>query len=100
MRELDSKGLTLWSDVDIEVCTKLVNENEKSYTDFLTHLNSTDLDKVISYKNSTGKEFKNSVRDILIHVALHGQYHRGQINTRLRADGMDPVNTDFITFVR
>jgi uncharacterized damage-inducible protein DinB len=67
---------------------------------FLTNLSNTDLDKFISYSNSKGQEFKNSVRDILTHVALHGQYHRGQINSRLRADGFEPVNLDFITFVR
>jgi uncharacterized damage-inducible protein DinB len=58
------------------------------------------LDQFISYKNSTGKEFKKSIRDILTHVALHGQYHRGQINLLLRIDGMEPINTDFITFRR
>lgn len=29
-------------------------------------------------------------------VALQGQYHRGQINSLLRADGFEPVNIDFI----
>ena len=34
---------------------------------------------LVTYKNSKGTEFRNSKRDILTHVALHGQYHRGQI---------------------
>ncbi|MGE7918037.1 DinB family protein [Viridibacillus sp. NPDC093762] len=67
---------------------------------FLTNLANTDLDKLISYKNSKGKECKNSVRDILTHVVLHGQYHRGQINSLLREKGIEPINVDFITFVR
>ncbi|WP_244563156.1 DinB family protein [Paenibacillus uliginis] len=54
----------------------------------------------MTYTNSSGKEFMTSIRDILTHVALHGQYHRGQINSRFRADGIDPVNMDYITFVR
>jgi len=82
LRGLDSSRLPIWSEVDIEVCAELV------------------LDKLISYTNSKGKEFKSSVRDILSHVALHGHYHRGQINSRLREDGIEPVNIDFITFVR
>ncbi|QOV11013.1 DinB family protein [Viridibacillus arvi] len=97
---LDSSRLPIWSDVDIEVCTELVIQNEESLTTFLTNLANTDLDKLISYTNSKGKEFKNSVRDVLTHIALHGQYHRGQINSRLRAEGIEPVNIDFITFVR
>jgi uncharacterized damage-inducible protein DinB len=100
LRGLDSSQLPIWSEADIEVCTDLVKQNKESLTTFLANLSNTDLDKLISYTNSKGKEFKSSVRDILTHVALHGQYHRGQINSRLRADGFEPVNIDFITFVR
>ena len=100
LRGLESSQLPIWSEVDMEVCADLVMQNNESLTTFFTNLSNTDLDKLISYKNSKGKEFKNSVRDILTHVALHGQYHRGQINSRLRADGIEPVNVDFITFLR
>jgi uncharacterized damage-inducible protein DinB len=100
LQGLDSSRLPIWSEVNIEVCADLVMQNKESLTTFLTNLSNTDLDKLISYSNSKGIEFKNSVRDILTHVALHGQYHRGQINSRLRADGFEPVNLDFITFVR
>jgi uncharacterized damage-inducible protein DinB len=36
----------------------------------------------------------------LMHVALHGAYHRGQIAQVIRQGGGEPVNTDFITFQR
>ena len=100
LRGLDSSRLPIWSEIDLEVCAELVMQNEESLTAILTNLANSDLDKLIFYTNSKGTEFKNSVRDILTHVALHGQYHRGQINSRLRADGMEPVNIDFITFLR
>jgi uncharacterized damage-inducible protein DinB len=100
LQGLDSSRLPIWSEVDIEVCANLVMQNKESITTFLNNLSNTDLDKLISYTNSKGEEFKNSVRDILTHVALHGHYHRGQINSRLRADCFEPVNIDFITFVR
>lgn len=100
LQGLNSSRLPLWSDVNIEVCAELVKQNEDSSTALLTKLANTDLEQLISYTNSKGIEFKNSVRDILTHVALHGQYHRGQINARLRADDNEPVDVDFITFVR
>jgi uncharacterized damage-inducible protein DinB len=100
LRGLDSSRLPIWLEVDIEVCAELVMQNEESLTTILTNLANSDLDKLIFYTNSKGTEFKNSVRDILTHIALHGQYHRGQINSRLRADGIEPVNIDFITFLR
>ena len=100
LRGLDSSRLPIWLEVDMKVCAKLVMQNEESLTAILTNLANSDLDKLIFYTNSKGTEFKNSVRDILTHIALHGQYHRGQINSRLRADGIEPVNIDFITFLR
>jgi uncharacterized damage-inducible protein DinB len=40
------------------------------------------------------------VEDVLLHVALHGSYHRGQIAAAVRAAGGEPVNTDFVTWTR
>lgn len=100
LQGLDSSQLPIWADVGIEVCAQLVKQNEKSIATFLANLTEADLDHSVAYENSSGKEFKNSIKDVLMHVALHGQYHRGQINARLRANDFEPVNVDFITFVR
>lgn len=100
LQGLDSSNLPIWSDVDMEVCAEMVLQNNKAISTFLANLLNDDLDQIISYTNSKGKTFKNSIRDILTHVALHGQYHRGQINSRLRSEGFEPVDVDFITFVR
>jgi uncharacterized damage-inducible protein DinB len=100
LRGLDSSKLPLWSDVDIEACAELVRQNKEDITAYLTTLTDADVDQLIVYRNSKGIEFQNSVRDVLTHVALHGQYHRGQINSKLRTAGIEPVNVDFITFVR
>ena len=100
LQGMDSSQLPVWEDVDIEICAELVMRNEVSFKEYLTDLIEPDLDNLIFYTNSKGTQFKESARDILTHVALHGQYHRGQINSRLRADGFEPVNIDFIKFVR
>ena len=99
LQGLDSSQLPVWSDIDIEVCAELVMLNEVSFKEYFTDLVEPDLDKLISYTNSKGTEFKHSARDILTHVALHGQYHRGQINSKLRAKSFEPVNIDFIKFL-
>ncbi len=97
---LDSSGLPIWSDVNIDECSELVKQNEESFREFLINLKNSDLDKLIIYTNSKGQEFKSTIEEILTHIALHGQYHRGQINIRLRDLGFEPVHLDFITFVR
>lgn len=100
LRGMDSSQLPIWSEANLSVCAELVRKNQDDFTAFFANLTSSDLDNLISYRNSKGKEFKSSIEDILTHVTLHGQYHRGQINSRLRANGVEPVNTDYITFVR
>ncbi|WLR51681.1 DinB family protein [Bacillus tianshenii] len=96
----NSSDLPIWSDMGLAECEELVGTNNTDYEAFLTELTNANLDDVISYQNSTGKTFHSSIRDILTHVALHGQYHRGQINLHLRDTGAEPINVDFITFIR
>ena len=81
-------------------CESLAKENQRAYADFLGSLNKDDLNWLVKYRNSSGTEFDTAVGDILTHVALHGTYHRGQIARAMRAAGLMPVDTDFITFVR
>lgn len=59
-----------------------------------------DLDKEISYVNTAGDHFVNSVHDILIHVINHATYHRAQVAKELRSQGLEPINTDYISYVR
>ena len=81
-------------------CEHLANENQTAYAGFLGSLSKDDLRPLVTYRNYKGKEFHTPVGDILMHVALHGTYHRGQIAIAMRGEGGLPVDTDFITFVR
>lgn len=40
--------------------------------------------------------FRRSMGDCLMQVAMHSQHHRGQCASRLRALGVSPPTTDFI----
>jgi len=42
---------------------------------------------------------KLSVAEMMLQVPLHSQYHRGQINARLRAVGGEPARVDYIVWV-
>ncbi len=96
----ESSSQPIWGEVGIEECAEMVKKNRESFDAFLSSIDKADLDQFMIYKNSKGIEFKNSISDILTHIALHGQYHRGQINAQLRSNHTEPVNIDFITFVR
>ena len=63
------------------------------------HTDAT-LEQNVHYANTKGHQFDTSVEDILMHVALHGQYHRGKVNALLRQGGHEPAPTDYITYLR
>jgi uncharacterized damage-inducible protein DinB len=100
LKGADSSHLPIWSEVSIESCVEMVNQNHHNYDELFSTLSNSELDQLVSYKNSNGTEFDNSIRDILTHVALHGQYHRGQINQLLRAADKEPISVDYIIFKR
>ncbi|MAT90594.1 MAG: damage-inducible protein DinB [Flavobacteriaceae bacterium] len=71
-----------------------------NYQKTLTIINERDLDETVSYQNSKGMSFTNTLQDILFHIANHTTHHRGQIISDLRASGVAPIATDYIFFKR
>lgn len=57
-----------------------------------------DLARVVAYRRFTGEEYQSSVADVLLHLALHGAHHRGQLATHVSSRGVTPLNTDFVQF--
>jgi uncharacterized damage-inducible protein DinB len=87
-------------ELSLDECESLASEVRRDYVEHLSALSEGDLDSKMTYRNFAGTQFHTPLRDILMHVAQHGTYHRGQIALAIRAAGETPANTDFITFVR
>ena len=66
----------------------------------LAALNQPELETLITYTNTKGEGFTTSITDILTHIFNHGTYHRGQIARDLRQHNLEPINTDYIIYVR
>lgn len=96
----DSSVLEIWPELDIEACADRLTWNVEAWRRHLRSMSPKDLDRRVTYRNSEGREFHTPAGEILLHVMLHGSYHRGQIARCLRKAREEPVNTDFITFVR
>jgi uncharacterized damage-inducible protein DinB len=58
------------------------------------------LTKEITYKNSKGLEYTNTFAEIMDHLLMHAQYHRGQISIKLREQGKQIPVTDMISYFR
>lgn len=61
---------------------------------------NSDLDQKIEYHNSKGKQFENTVFEMLFQMVNHSTYHRGQINSLLKQNGIRPLLTDYIFYKR
>lgn len=92
--------VAIWPTLGVEECAALARENAEGYDAFLDSLGPGDLSREVDYRNSAGEPFRTRIDDILLHVALHGSYHRGQIAMALRQGGAVPLPTDYIAFVR
>jgi uncharacterized damage-inducible protein DinB len=100
LQETDSSAVPIWPNLSLQDIETLAADVAAGYATYLGALTTDRLDHAVSYRNSKGTLFQNRVEDILTHVALHGAYHRGQIAAAVRAGGIEPVNTDYITFLR
>jgi len=83
---------------DLEAITQKWKQVEDEQVAFLRVLQSSDLDKTISYVNQKGETWSYPLGRQMMHVANHSTYHRGQITTLLRLLGAEPARTDFLRY--
>lgn len=88
----------VWETLPLHECRSLhLNSVQKLQT---VLNNNQDLEQVISYVNTSGGAFSDTMHDIIVHVLNHSTYHRAQIAKEMRTHKLDPINTDYITYVR
>jgi len=92
--------MPVWPRLTLGECEPVALQVRERYAEYLAGLTTQEPERLISYANSAGEHFENRVEDILIHVALHGTYHRGQVAMLLRSSGQVPTPTDYIQLVR
>ena len=96
----DPSGVPVWPERSVSDTVEVAREVRAGFEHLLEGVTEAELEATIEYRNTKGTGFRNALEDILLHVALHGAYHRGQIARAVRQAGGEPVNTDLITFVR
>ncbi|MGQ0703877.1 MAG: DinB family protein [Gemmatimonadales bacterium] len=93
-------GLAVWPALDPAEALRLTELVHAGYAAYLKDLTVLRMTSQVRYTSSAGQSFENSVGDILLHAAMHAQYHRGKVNLLLRQAGRAPAPTDYIAFVR
>jgi uncharacterized damage-inducible protein DinB len=91
---------SVWPDLALPAVADLARDTRLGYERYLAARTEADLGQQVEYTNSAGQAFTTSISDILLHVVLHGQYHRGKVNILLRHAELSPVPVDFIAYAR
>lgn len=92
--------MDVWPDLTLDQCEKEFRALDAAWKGYLDGLKQADLSRVVAYTNSKGERWESTIGDIMMHVNLHGTYHRGQIATLVRQSGNVPAYTDFIEATR
>lgn len=91
----------VWPQLDLESATELTTRTARELRRYVAEvIERGELEREIDYANSAGQTFRGRIDDILMHVAMHGAYHRGQVALLVRQGGGEPASTDYIAFVR
>jgi uncharacterized damage-inducible protein DinB len=94
--EGETPGMNPWDQIERSQWTRLLEIHFQG----LKKLSQREPDTTVSYSNTKGKTFENTTGDILHHLTLHSQYHRGQMAQLLKAEGLDIPGTDYIFYKR
>jgi len=88
----------LFSPWEMHQVQTLAEIDKKNMEQSMRILEEVALDQPVSYTTSNGQAFHNSARDILFHIIHHSNYHRAQIATEFRQNGLEPVMSDYIFY--
>ena len=84
---------------DIHPLSEFRKMHDLNITQLKQIFETEDLDKIVRYSNSLGT-FEDYLSHILLHVANHSTYHRAQIASHFKQNGIMPPVTDFIWLQR
>jgi uncharacterized damage-inducible protein DinB len=92
--------MAVWPELSPAECKRESEALLAVWAGLVSKLGPEGLKRRAEYKNSKGEPWTSTVGDIMMHVVMHGAYHRGQVATLLRDSGGEPAYTDFIHSVR
>jgi uncharacterized damage-inducible protein DinB len=87
-----------WQVLGVEECKMQMQKNHEELFELLHKID--DFNHKITYQNTKGEYFENSIYQILTHLFNHSSYHRGQIVFCLKNYTQELPVTDWIFYLR
>jgi uncharacterized damage-inducible protein DinB len=82
-----------------DALSQMWREVQEKQREFVEALTEERMAQPLAYVNFKGETFTYPLGEILVHVANHGTYHRGQVATLLRQLGKTPASTDYLRYL-
>ena len=95
---LPPPDVKLWGQYSLEQLISMESDAARQWREFIEKTDN--FNRELTYTNYVGEPYVNNVEMIMIHLVNHSSYHRGQMAMLLRQKGLEPINTDFITYDR
>lgn len=80
----------------LEVLAKGVQETDSWYAQYVAGLSERELDEFVDFTFTSGKPARMRRSEMILHVCMHGTYHRGNAGLLLHKNGIAP-NEDRVT---
>lgn len=100
IKDLPTTPFPLWEQYKLKELRAMAMESSTNWINYLMGHQLETFEEMIFYKNSLGKSYENTIREIITHMVNHSTYHRGQIAALLRGLNINPAPTDYILYCR
>lgn len=84
---------------EFQALSSSVREVDQWYASYVGNLPETDFDQSLEFVFTNGTRARIRRGEIILHVCLHGTYHRGNVGIVLHKNGIAPNDdrmTDFL----
>lgn len=97
---LSTAPFPIWEQYKINEIESMIEESNDRWLHYLNNFRLETFEEVVSYTNTAGNTYENTLYEIITHVLNHSAHHRGQLALLIRDEGFDPPQNDFIIFKR
>ncbi len=84
----------------LAVVKEAFEKNHAALRTYVTGLIEQDVNRMSHYQDSRGTPSSRMLWQLMVHMANHGTYHRGEIAAALSALGHSPGDLDFVYWER
>ena len=100
IKDLPTAPFPLWHVYKLRELRTMTEESTTNWVNYLNDHKFETFEEMIFYKNTKGRKYESTIREIITQVISHSAYHRGQMALLLRESGIEPPPTDYIAYRR